>query len=358
MKFLSRTLAVSFLLKCAFAFHFSPLSTNKHYRRNVPSDIHHENLLDRRQLLSAIVLPSTVAIVSSALIVPPQVCHADDPASPEPVQVLATGEIKKLFNEGRAFEQQGNIAAAQRIYGKITKLAPRFIYGWASLGNTQVALGALAPAENSYSTAIDLCIESNKEEEKFGVARCNDLYLLFLNRGSLRLNNNMPKEALKDLEMADSLRGKPDAIILQNRARARELNGLYAAADRDYSVAISMTSNEVAPFWLRSAIVKFQLGDLLGALDLTRRVENKFPEAPEVRAALATLLIAKGDQETAQRKFLEIPDRARLKYVDSNYLQNVISWPPKMIENLSKLTEAVGDNRRILEQSSEEVLRG
>lgn len=52
----------------------------------------------------------------------PQIGLADDDPA---VQVTATGEIKKLFNEGRALEQQGNIAAAQRIYGKITKLAPR-----------------------------------------------------------------------------------------------------------------------------------------------------------------------------------------------------------------------------------------
>jgi len=330
---------------CSFQI-FSSATTRKN-----PVGIPQHNNICRKKFVSSL-LPFT-ALVSNTLTVNPQICLADDPSSQEQtIQVLATGEIKKLFNEGRAFEQQGNIAAAQRIYGKITKLAPRFIYGWASLGNTQVALGALSPAENSYSTAIDLCVEINKEEEKFGVPRCNDLYLLYLNRGSLRLNNSMPKEALKDLEMADNLRGKPDAVILQNRARARELNGYYAAADRDYSVAISMTSNEVAPFWLRSALVKFQLGDLLGAFDLIRRVENKFPEAPEVRAALATLLTAKGDQETARKKFLEIPDRARLKYVDSNYLQNVISWPPKMIETLAILTKAVGDNERSLESST------
>ena len=158
-------------------------------------------------------------------------------------------------------------------------------------------------------------------------------------------NNSRAKEALKDLETADALRGKPDAVILQNRARARELNGLYAASDRDYTVAISMTSNEVAPFWLRSALVKFQLGDQLGAFDLIRRVEVKFPEAPEVRAAVATLLVAKGDLDTARKKFLEIPDRARSKYVDEGYLKNTIAWPPKMLEYLEKLTLAVGDKQ-------------
>ncbi len=228
----------------------------------------------------------------------------------------------------------------------ISSFLQKFIYGWASLGNAQVALGSLGPAEQSYSKAVNLCLESRNEEERFGVPRCNDLWLLYLNRGSLRMNNGMPKEALKDLEAADNLRAKPDAIILQNRARARELNGLYAASDRDYSVAISMTSNEVSPFWLRSSLVKFQLGDLIGAFDLIRRVENRFPEAPEVRAALATLLSAKGDQITAQRKFLEIPDRQRLKYSDEDFLKNTVSWPPRMIEYVLKLAEAVGDMER------------
>ena len=229
------------------------------------------------------------------------------------------------------------------LLDKQKKQKHKFIYGWSQLGNTQVALGALEPAENSYSNAINLCIENRKEEERFGVPRCNDLYVLYLNRGSLRLNNNMRKEALVDLENADRLRAKPDAIILQNRARARELNGLYAAADRDYAVAISMTSNEVAPFWLRSSLVKFQIGDTIGAFDLIRRVENRFPEAPEVRAALATLLAAKGDQIGAQRKYLEIPDKQRLRYIDDDYLLNVIAWPPKMIENVKSLAAAVGD---------------
>ena len=95
--------------------------------------------------------------------------------------------------------------------------------------------------------------------------------------------------------------------------------------------------------FVQKALVKFQIGDSLGAMDLVRRVENRFPEAPEVRAALATLLSAKGDQVGAQRKFLEIPDRQRLKYVNQSFLEGTISWPPKMIEVLGQLTNAVGD---------------
>lgn len=264
-----------------------------------------------------------------------------------PVELSATGDAKKLFNEGRALESQGNMAAAQRIYSKVTKISPRFVYGWSNLGNTQVALGDLKGADDNYSIAIDLCRESQKGiEEKFGVKRCSDLYLILLNRGAVRLNSGMIQEALADLQQASILRERPDAIILQNLARAKELNGLYSQADKDYNLAISMTANEVNPFWLRSSMVKFQLGNIKDGYDLLKRVENRFPEAPEVRAAYATFLAANGDQIAAQRKYLEIPDRQRLKYVDIDYLQRVVSWPPAMIDGITKIAAAVGDTKR------------
>ena len=205
-------------------------------------------------------------------------------------------------------------------------------------------MGNLKGAEENYSKAIQLCKESRSvTEEKFGVKRCSDLYILLLNRGTVRLNNGMPTEALRDLQEASLLRERPDAIILQNLARALEVNGLYSQADRDYAIAISMTANEVAPFWLRSAMVKLQLGDVKGGFDLLKRVLNRFPEAPEVKAAYAVFLAQSGDQIAAQQKYLEIPDRQRLKYTDKNFLTEVVSWPPAMIETLSKITSAVGD---------------
>lgn len=263
--------------------------------------------------------------------------------------VQVSGDAKKLFNEGRAYESQGNMFAAQRVYNKVTLIEPRFVYGLSNLGNTQTALGDLAAAEVSYTKAIDLCqasIDSSSNGRK-----CSDMYVLLLNRGSIRLNNGRPEDALKDLSRSDALRGRPDAVVLQNLARAKELNGQYAAADRDYAAAIAMSANEVNPFWLRAALVKYQLGDLKGAMDLFLRVQNRFPEAAEVRAAYAVLLAAKGRDDdnddnmvAARRKFLEIPDRQRLKYSDVTYLQQTIAWPPAMRQGISKIAAAVGDS--------------
>jgi tetratricopeptide (TPR) repeat protein len=257
----------------------------------------------------------------------------------------SSSDARKFFNEGRALESQGNMAAAQRLYAKVTQISPTFIYGWSNLANTQVAMGDLMVADDNYSKAIQLCETSNQEADQgFGVKKCNDLYVLYLNRGSVRLNNNRPNDSLQDLQTASILRGRPDAIIAQNLARAKELNGFYGQADKDYSMAISMTANEVNPFWLRSAMVKLQLGDGKAGDDLLKRVENRFPEAPEVKAASATfLLLQQKDEIAARRKFLEIPNKQRLRFSDNNYLSQVVAWPPVMVDGVTALAKAVGD---------------
>ena len=84
--------------------------------------------LNRRQF--AFSIPATVASVASAAslvaAVPnPSLALDEGVVVMEPVQVVATGDVKKLFNEGRAMESQGNMLAAQRLFAKVTKIAPR-----------------------------------------------------------------------------------------------------------------------------------------------------------------------------------------------------------------------------------------
>eukprot|EP00536_Pseudo-nitzschia_multiseries_P016790 jgi/Psemu1/222658/e_gw1.1238.6.1 len=296
-----------------------------------------------------------MAVAATAALSPVQPAGAESDTAPlPPVEVTPiSSDAKKLFNEGRALESQGNMIAAQRLYGKVTKISPRFIYGWSNLGNTQVALGDLPAADENYSKAIALCKESSAEAtaQGFGVKKCGDLYVLHLNRGTVRLNTpGRKEEALSDLRIANSLRERPDAVILQNLARAEELNGQFTMADKNYNLAISMTANEVNPFWLRSAMVKLQLGDIQGGRDLLKRVENRFPDAPEVKAASATFFADAASKPDylvdAQRKFLEIPDRQRLRFIDPKYLEGTIAWPPLMIEGVTTIARNVGDYNR------------
>jgi tetratricopeptide (TPR) repeat protein len=356
----------------------------------------------RRQLLQEWTAGVVAAATSTAatFVLP---AFATDDEAVLVAAVLAPVELtpispdaRKFFNEGRALESQGNMAAAQRLYNKVTKISPRFVYGWSNLGNTQVAIGDLLEADNNYSKAIELCKESSADAtaQGFGVKKCTDLYILLLNRGSVRLNTPGRKEdALADLRQANNLRDRPDAVVLQNLARAEEMNGYYSMADKNYNLAISMTANEVNPFWLRSAMVKLQVGDLKGGRDLLKRVEIRFPDAPEVKAASATFLWAMQKQQQpqqspataallttstststtttttadaaapkpeinyqidAQRKFLEIPDRQRLKFIDPKYLEETVAWPPLMIEGVTSIARVVGDYKKLDSPSTSE----
>ena len=100
-------------------------------------------------------------------------------------------------------------------------------YGWSNLGNTQIALGDLANAEGSYAKAIELCF----------TIECPDAYLLYLNRGALRKKKAIPR-MVSPISNKRRYSIRPDAILLQNLARADELNGWYKQADIDYSGAI------------------------------------------------------------------------------------------------------------------------
>ena len=259
---------------------------------------------------------------------------------------LSNADAKGLFTQARAFEQQGNLQAAQRLYEKIVAIAPDFVYGWSNLGNTQTAFGQLQEAENSYTKAISLC--SELEASTQGGSSCGDAYILYLNRGSLRLNTQQPKLALQDLMTSNSLRSRPDEIILPNLARAYEHNGQYEPASNAYEAAIKLAGNNVAPYWLRASLVEFQLDRLLTGYPLLQRVQNRFPDAPEVRAAAAVYLWARGDEVQARQLFLQIPNKQRLKFnycsdESKQYLDANITWPPKMKQAVQVIAKAVGD---------------
>jgi len=106
--------------------------------------------VDRRNMLHLAGL-STLSTFSSPVI-------ADDTEVVSPVQVAVEGDAKKvsgltrymkqiacladplqqLFNEGRALESQGNMAAAQRLYAKVTKISPRVSCHTLKLVNEQL----------------------------------------------------------------------------------------------------------------------------------------------------------------------------------------------------------------------------
>ena len=133
---MKNVLATTTLLLChqaqVGAFMNFPVQTTLLQWYNLLDNNHHDlsdgitlktNSDERRDFIKSVVC---VGLATSI----PKAAHADAALSATttlspPVQVIASGDAKKLFNEGRALEAQGNILAAQRLYIKVTKISPR-----------------------------------------------------------------------------------------------------------------------------------------------------------------------------------------------------------------------------------------
>jgi hypothetical protein len=72
---------------------------------------------------------------TSATLVTTLIAGAGPSFAEEVEEIVATGDARTLFNEGRALESQGDIAVAQRLYSKVTKNSAGFVNGWSNLGN-------------------------------------------------------------------------------------------------------------------------------------------------------------------------------------------------------------------------------
>lgn len=164
------------------------------------------------------------AFVLSPLVASPLVAVA----SPLPASVAS------LYNQAEALTSQGGVLAARPLYLKVTVLAPDFPFGHGGLANAQTALGDLPGALASYSRAIELCADPGAgEPDDFsllpaalapGKPACSpaDLATLHLNRGAVLLASGGERAALEDLERAQRLRGRPDAVLLQNLGLAHD----------------------------------------------------------------------------------------------------------------------------------------
>jgi hypothetical protein len=100
-------------------------------RAKIRSNLNVKELtLNRRKATWRILAKSGVSslIGSSFVAVPSFAADKESPsqgALDSAVLAALTGDTKSLFNEGRAKEMQGNVAAAQRIYSKVTKISPQ-----------------------------------------------------------------------------------------------------------------------------------------------------------------------------------------------------------------------------------------
>lgn len=79
------------------------------------------------------------------------------------------------------------------------------------------------------------------------------------------------------------------------------------------------------------SIALFQLGQEREAVREFRTLLRRYPEFPDVRAALVAGLWKLGMEEEAETEWLRVEDP---RYSDESWLKNKRRWPPKLVDSL------------------------
>ncbi|CAM9409695.1 unnamed protein product, partial [Choristocarpus tenellus] len=101
--------------------------------------------------------------------------------------------------------------------------------------------------------------------------------------------------------------------------------------------AVSQKPGDVQPWWIRYALVMFQEERTFDSLAYLRRLQSKFGEENEVKAALTAVYFGKGELGPAKDTWLSIPSEARKAYESETYLKGQLKWPPRVSTEIHTL---------------------
>jgi len=244
-----------------------------------------------------------------------------------------------LLKNARQEEVKGNIDKAFKLYSKVVELEPTYPYAWSNRGNMHILRGDLRAALDDYTRAVDQLPSAGS------AGTSGEAWLIYLNRATTRLAlNEDAKLALDDLNAAALMRRAPDAALLTSRAQAYERLEDWASAAADYQAALSLRPNDIQPWWVRFALVLFQLGRDVDAATLARRVRSKFSGEAEAGIALTCMLVEERQLGEASKLWFDQPLIQRQRYSDPGFLRNTVKWPPRAVSvatGLDKLFQSL-----------------
>jgi tetratricopeptide (TPR) repeat protein len=251
-----------------------------------------------------------------------------------------SGEIRSLLARAQRLEDQGKVQEAFATYSAVIEQEPGLVWAYANRANLHSRQGQYREALDDYTRAIRLLCQTVSSKELDRGAKLIDddapclgreLWVLYLNRGTVYRTLRRKQEALRDLNRALSIRPY-EPLLLVNRAMIYVDQAKYDAALLDYQRAVERRPSDVQPFWVDYALTLFQRGRDTDALGIMRRVASKpsFAQADEVKAAFAVILYDRGMLSDAEGLWgaLERPRR----FQDENFLRNERHWPPRAIE--------------------------
>ena len=174
-----------------------------------------------------------------------------------------------------------------------------------------------------------------------------------LNRGVVLENSGRLEEAARDYRAVIEATGGKDAspfnnlgnvmILEATKLEASGKEGDAAAARQIYREAAESFGKAVslAPSFsfaaANRAVALFAAGDDdAAALKELRRLNRRFPNFDEARAAAAGILWNSGDRAEAEGEWTRVDDP---RYKDTKWLRDERHWPPRLVEAAAALLE-------------------
>lgn len=188
---------------------------------------------------------------------------------------------------------------------------------WGNRGNARSRQGRLQEALADYDRSIELCPWSVDPVLNRGVA------LEALGRWD---------EAVADYQAVLAV-APEDPSAWNNIGNSRAGQGDWAEAARCYGRAAAL-----APAFsfaaANEALALYQLGQDNMAIKQMRTLLRRYPEFPDVRAALAAALWEAGLQAEAETEWQRVDDP---RYRDVQWLRRDRRWPPRLVGDLQAL---------------------
>lgn len=238
----------------------------------------------------------------------------------------AAKEYKKITElQAEAFKltNMGNFVAADDIWTTVIEYDRTNPAAWSNRGNCRTSQGRFTDAVADFDRAIQL---APKEPDPH------------LGRGVALEGLRRFQEALAEYEMSNScsiaMYGASDPVTFNNRGNCYGLGlGDWATAVQCFHQA-SVLSRDFVYARANEALALYQMGKTSEGLQMMEFLLRKYPDFPDMRAALAAVYWAKEGRKTeAENLWVRVVDQDT-RYKDITWVQDIRRWPPVFVTSL------------------------
>lgn len=285
----------------------------------------------RRTVLKAIAL----AIAGSSVSLFPSTSYSGNDYSASAVPEVDKSEAMKqlkrvtiLQENAFQFTNVGNFQKADAIWTEIISLNEQNAAAWSNRGNCRTSQGRFYDAIQDFDVAIELVPSEPDPHLGKGVA--------------LEGLRDYPA-ALREYEIANDANiaryGVPDPVTFNNRGNVYGVGmGDWAKAVDYFHLAGNMSRQYVFPR-ANEALALYQLGKKNEAVKMMETLLRKYPDFPDIRAALVAIYWTDKNRRGDAESYWSIVMNQDVRYKESEWVKNIRKWPPLLAKLLNEFLD-------------------